>query len=205
MKLTQRQQQVLDLIASTIDSQGMPPTRAEIANRLGFKSPNAAEEHLKALARKGAVEMIPGASRGIRILNSNNLLGLPVVGKVAAGIPILAYENIDHHLNIPPNLFKPEADFLLEVQGNSMKNAGILDGDYIAVKKTKEAKNHQIVVARVNDEVTVKRFKERGHKVYLLAENEDYPPIEINLKEDLFAIEGTFCGIIRTEPVTNFV
>lgn len=199
MKLTQRQQQVLDLIVNTIDSQGMPPTRAEIADRLGFKSPNAAEEHLKALARKGAIEMIPGASRGIRVLNSNNLLGLPVVGKVAAGIPILAQENIDHHLSIPPNLFKPEADFLLEVQGDSMKNAGILDGDYIAVKKTQEAKNSQIIVARVNDEVTVKRFKERGHKVYLLAENEDYPTIEINLKEDHFAIEGTFCGIIRTQ------
>jgi repressor LexA len=198
MKLTARQQQVLNLIASTIEEQGMPPTRAEIADRLGFKSPNAAEEHLKALARKGAIEMIPGASRGIRVVHHEAPAGLPVVGKVAAGMPILAQENIDQHINIPATLFHPAADFLLEVQGDSMKNAGILNGDFIAVRRTEQATNSQIVVARVNDEVTVKRFREDGHRVTLIPENEDYFPIVVDLRENNFAIEGIFVGVIRT-------
>lgn len=197
MKLTSRQQQVLDLISNTIEERGMPPTRAEIADHLGFRSPNAAEEHLKALARKGAIEMIPGASRGIRVLHNENL-GLPVVGKVAAGVPILAQENIEQHINISPTIFHPPADFLLEVQGDSMKDAGILDGDYIAVKRSEQAHNNQIVVARVNDEVTVKRYKSAGQCVHLLPENEGYKPILVDLSEDHLAIEGVFVGVIRT-------
>ena len=196
IKLTARQQEVLDLIKNAITTTGFPPTRAEIAKQLGFKSPNAAEEHLKALARKGAIEMMPGASRGIRIVE-NEQLGIPVVGRVAAGEPILAQEHVEEYCEIPANWFKPDADFLLEVQGESMINIGIMDGDLIAVHKTETARNGQIIVARVEDEVTVKRFQKNRHKVTLLPENDDFEPIEVNLKETNFTIEGLYVGVIR--------
>jgi repressor LexA len=195
-KLTARQQQVLDLIRSAIEATGFPPTRAEIAEELGFRSPNAAEEHLKALARKGAIEMMPGASRGIRIIGEENP-GLPVIGRVAAGEPILAEEHIEEYCEIPPSFFKPEADFLLEVHGDSMKKIGIFDGDYIAVHKTESARNGQVVVARVENEVTVKRYQKSRSQVLLFPENDDYEPIEVDLKHQEFAIEGLYVGVIR--------
>ncbi len=196
IKLTARQQEVLDLIKNAVETTGFPPTRAEIAEQLGFRSPNAAEEHLKALARKGAIEMMPGASRGIRIIEEPQL-GLPIIGRVAAGEPILAQEHVEDHCQIPANWFKPNADFLLEVHGESMINIGIMDGDLIAVHKTETARNGQIVVARVEDDVTVKRYQKNRNKVTLLAENDDFEPIEVNLKETSFAIEGLYVGIIR--------
>lgn len=194
--LTPRQAQVLDIIKQHIADTGYPPTRADIAEQLGFKSPNAAEEHLKALARKGAIEMIPGTSRGIRLPEDS---GLPIVGRVAAGSPILAAEHIEDRVDIAANFFHPRADFLLRVQGDSMIGAGILDGDLLAVHKTPEAHSGQIVVARVDDEVTVKRFQ-RGRnrsKVMLLPENDDHKPIEVDLREQDFAIEGLSVGILR--------
>ena len=194
--LTARQAEILAFIKSSIEDQGLPPTRAEIAQKLGFKSPNAAEEHVKALARKGAIEMIPGASRGIRIVEDNNP-GLPIVGKVAAGSPILAQEHISDYCEIPQNFFHPNADYLLEVTGDSMKNVGIMDGDLIAVHRTETAKNGDIVVARLDEEVTVKRWKKRGNKVSLLPENNDLEPIEVNLKEVNLSIEGLYVGVIR--------
>ena len=197
-KLTARQQEVLDLIRSAIDETGYPPTRAEIAAELGFRSPNAAEEHLKALARKGAIEMMPGASRGIRIVGEDSP-GLPVIGRVAAGEPILAQEHIEDYCEIPPSFFKPEANFLLEVHGDSMVDIGIMDGDYIAVHKAETARNGDIVVARVGDEVTVKRYHKSRNQVTLFAENENYAPIEVNLKEQEFAIEGKYVGVIRRQ------
>ena len=194
--LTNRQAQVLDLIKQYIADTGYPPTRADIARELGFKSPNAAEEHLKALARKGAIEMIPGTSRGIRLPDDG---GLPVVGRVAAGSPILATEHIEDRVELPAGFFQPRADFLLRVHGDSMKDVGILDGDLLAVHKTPEAANGQIVVARIDDEVTVKRFQRTRarSKVLLLPENEDYDPIEVDLKEQPFQIEGLSVGVIR--------
>ena len=195
-KLTARQQQVLDLIRSAIEATGFPPTRAEIAEELGFRSPNAAEEHLKALARKGAIEMMPGASRGIRIVGEENP-GLPVIGRVAAGEPILAEEHIEEYCEIPPSFFKPEADFVLEVHGDSMKKFGIFDGDYIAVHKKESARNGQVVVARVENEVTVKRYQKSRSQVLLFPENDDYEPIEVDLKHQEFAIEGLYVGVIR--------
>ena len=194
--LTSRQAQVLDLIKQYIADTGYPPTRADIARELGFKSPNAAEEHLKALARKGAIEMIPGTSRGIRLPDDG---GLPVVGRVAAGSPILATEHIEDRVELPAGFFQPRADFLLRVHGDSMKDVGILDGDLLAVHKTPEAANGQIVVARIEDEVTVKRFQRTRarSKVLLLPENEDYEPIEVDLKEQPFQIEGLSVGVIR--------
>lgn len=197
IKLTARQQQILDLIRSHIDDTGYPPTRAEIANILGFKSANAAEEHLKALARKGAIEMVAGASRGIRLPEAN--LGLPIVGRVAAGNPILAQENVEGHCNIPDNFFSPRADFFLTVHGMSMKNVGILDGDLLAVHNTDQAKNGDIVVARIEEEVTVKRFK-RGRNqalVELWPENDDFDVIKVDLRNENFAIEGLSVGVIR--------
>lgn len=194
--LTPRQAEVLELIKSYIDDTGYPPTRADIARRLGFRSPNAAEEHLKALARKGAIEMIPGTSRGIRLPEAP---GLPVVGRVAAGDPILAQENIEEHVDVPGGLFHPRADFLLRVRGDSMRDVGILDGDLLAVHKTPDASNGQIVVARVDDEVTVKRFqrtRQRG-RVLLLPENDSYQPIEVDLSAQEFHIEGLSVGVIR--------
>lgn len=198
IKLTARQQEVLDLIKRAIVKTGFPPTRAEIAEQLGFRSPNAAEEHLKALARKGAIEMMPGASRGIRIVEEQNL-GLPIIGRVAAGEPILAQEHIEDHCQIPANWFKPNADFLLEVHGESMINIGIMDGDLIAVHKTEVARNGQIVVARVEDDVTVKRYQKNRNKVTLFAENDDFDPIEVNLKDTNFSIEGLYVGVIRRQ------
>ena len=196
VKLTARQQEVLDLIKSSIEETGFPPTRAEIAAELGFRSPNAAEEHLKALAKKGAIEMMPGASRGIRVVEEE-APGLPVIGRVAAGEPILAQEHIDDYCEVPPSFFKPEADFLLEVHGESMINIGIMDGDLLAVHKTETARNGQVVVARVEDEVTVKRYHKSRNKVTLFAENDDFDPIEVDLKENNFSIEGLYVGVIR--------
>ena len=194
--LTSRQAQVLDLVKQYIADTGYPPTRANIAQELGFKSPNAAEEHLKALARKGVIEMIPGTSRGIRLPED---LGLPIVGRVAAGSPILAEEHIEDRINLPVGFFHPRADFMLRVQGDSMIDAGILDGDLLAVHKTREASNGQIVVARIEDEVTVKRFQRtrQRNKVVLLPENSAYQPIEVDLKQQDFHIEGLSVGVIR--------
>lgn len=196
IKLTPRQNEVLDFIRSYIDDTGYPPTRAEIAQELGFKSANASEEHLKALARKGAIEMIPGTSRGIKLPDSN---GVPIIGRVAAGSPILAQEHIEDYCEIPASFFKPRADYLLTVQGDSMMEAGILDGDLLAVHKTTNIKNGDIVVARIDDEVTVKRF-ERGRRkwhVTLLPENKDYSPIIVDLRDKSFAFEGIGVGILR--------
>lgn len=199
--LTNRQQEVLDLLKRHLETTGMPPTRAEISRELGFKSPNAAEEHLKALARKGAIEIIAGASRGIRILNdsaNDEPEGLPLVGRVAAGEPILAEQHIEGTYRVDADMFKPQADFLLKVYGQSMKNIGILDGDLLAVHSTKDVRNGQVVVARIEDEVTVKRLERKGSMVYLHAENEEFAPIVVNLEEQPhFEIEGIAVGIIR--------
>ena len=200
IKLTSRQAEILDFIKRCLEDNGYPPTRAEIAQALGFKSPNAAEEHLKALARKGAIEMTPGASRGIRIPGFEakpDDSGLPIIGRVAAGAPILAQQHIEESLAINPAFFHPSADYLLRVHGMSMKDVGILDGDLLAVHTTREARNGQIVVARIGDEVTVKRFKREGNKVWLLAENADFAPIEVNLKDQDLVIEGLSVGVIR--------
>ncbi len=196
--LTARQTQVLDLIRQYIVDTGYPPTRADIAKELGFKSANAAEEHLKALARKGAIEMIPGTSRGIR-LPETAPLGLPVVGRVAAGDPILAEENIEDRIDLPASFFQPHADYLLRVRGDSMVNAGIFDGDLLAVHKTQIATHGQIVVARIEQEVTVKRFQrtKKRNQVMLLPENDAYSPIEVDLATQNFAIEGLSVGVIR--------
>jgi repressor LexA len=194
-KLTARQQQVLEVIKDHIDDTGYPPTRAEIAKTLGFKSPNAAEEHIKALARKGYIEIVHGASRGIRLPESET--GLPLIGRVAAGSPILATEQIAEYVDLPKTLFYPSADFLLQVQGLSMKNLGILEDDLIAVHKTNIAKNGDIVVARVGEDVTVKRYEKKGNIVTLHPENEDFSPIIVNLGQDDFEIEGLYVGVIR--------
>ena len=196
---TARQQQVYDLVRDHISQTGMPPTRAEIAASLGFRSPNAAEEHLKALARKGVIEIVSGASRGIRLLleEESEDLGLPLIGRVAAGEPLLAQEHIESHYQVDPELFKPHADFLLRVNGMSMKDIGIMDGDLLAVHKTQNVHNGQIVVARIEDEVTVKRFKQQGNRVELIAENADFAPIVVDLREQNFTIEGLAVGVIR--------
>lgn len=204
VKLTARQQQILDLIRSEIQRTGFPPTRAEIAQALGFRSPNAAEDHLKALARKGAITLTAGASRGIRLAEapdpapSNTPLSLllPIVGRVAAGSPILAAEHIEREIGVEPSLFHPTPDYLLRVRGLSMRDAGIFDGDLLAVKKTPEARNGQIVVARIGDEVTVKRLQHQGRLVQLLPENPDFAPIVVRPEDD-FAIEGLAVGLIR--------
>ncbi len=193
--LTPRQAEILELIRVSIAERGSPPTRAEIAEAFGFKSPNAAEEHLKALARKGAIELLPGSSRGIRLLEET---GLPVVGRVSAGSPILAVEHIEAHYELGPQVFHPRADYLLRVRGMSMRDAGILDGDLLAVHRTQEARNGQVVVARLDDEVTVKRFQRSGSQVQLLAENPDYQPIEVDLRSQSLVIEGLGVGILRT-------
>lgn len=198
--LTTRQAQVLDLIKRHINDTGYPPTRADIALELGFKSPNAAEEHLKALARKGAIEIIPGTSRGIRLPELAEP-GLPLVGRVAAGNPILAEENIEDRVDLPAGFFQPRADYLLRVRGDSMVDAGILDGDLLAVHKTQQATNGQIVVARIEDEVTVKRFQRtrKRNQILLLPENKEYQPIEVDLATQMFAIEGLSVGVIRQQ------
>ncbi|QQX80591.1 repressor LexA [Shewanella sp. KX20019] len=198
--LTPRQAEILELIKRNISDTGMPPTRAEIAKRLGFKSANAAEEHLKALAKKGCIEIIPGTSRGIKLTQEDTEeadLGLPLIGQVAAGEPILAQEHVEQHYKVDPAMFRPAADFLLRVRGDSMKDIGILEGDLLAVHKSQQARNGQVVVARVEDDVTVKRFEKRGNKVFLHAENEDYSPIEVDLANQSLSIEGLAVGVIR--------
>ena len=203
-KLTKRQSEILSFLKTWIEDNGYPPTRAEIAKELGFRSPNAAEDHLKALARKGAIEMIPGASRGLKIIdpvdasdiifNENEL---PVIGRVAAGEPILAQQHIDGTCPVNPDIFKTRADYLLQVRGMSMKDIGILDGDLLAVHATKEAHNGQIIVARIDDDVTVKRYKREGDTVWLLPENSDFEPIILDLKTQELIIEGLSVGVIR--------
>ncbi len=197
-ELTPRQKQILELIQDFIYETGMPPTRAEIAAEFGFKSANAAEEHLRALQRKGVLDLVPGASRGIQLKDSlRDQMGLPLVGQVAAGRPILAEEHIETHYRIDPQLFNPKPHYLLRVHGMSMKNAGILDGDLVAVHRTPEVRSRQIIVARVDDEVTVKRYRQNGTIVTLLPENEEFEPIEIDLKEQELVIEGVVVGVIR--------
>ena len=200
--LTPRQAEVLELIKANMGETGMPPTRAEIAQKLGFKSANAAEEHLKALAKKGVIEIMPGTSRGIRLLLEEEEAaaeesGLPLIGKVAAGEPILAQEHIESHYQVDPALFHPRADFLLRVQGMSMKNIGIMDGDLLAVHKTQEVRNGQVVVARLDEDVTVKRFQRKGSQVWLLPENEELEPIAVDLSCQQLTIEGLAVGVIR--------
>ncbi|MAT51342.1 MAG: hypothetical protein CMK32_09200 [Porticoccaceae bacterium] len=197
MQLTARQRQVLDLISATMHETGSPPTRAEIAAALGFKSANAAEEHLRALARKGAIEIIPGTSRGIRLHTRPN--GLPIVGRVAAGEPILATEHIEDYIDVSANLFSPQADYLLRVRGDSMEDAGINDGDLLAVHRTASAEHGQTVVARLDDEVTVKVLDRSGmkHLIRLLPRNPAYAPIEVDLRQQSLVIEGLGVGVIR--------
>ncbi len=196
--LTPRQSEILHMIQEFIVDSGMPPTRAEIAKELGFKSANAAEEHLRALQRKGVLELVPGTSRGIQLKDSlREQLGLPLVGRVAAGSPILAEEHIETHYRLDPALFNPKPHYLLRVHGMSMKNAGILDGDLVAVHRTPEVRSRQIVVARVEDEVTVKRYRQDGSTVWLLPENEEFEPIQVDLSTQTMVIEGVVVGVIR--------
>lgn len=219
-KLTPRQAEILALITTAIRVSGLPPTRAEIATRLGFASANAAEEHLRALARKGYVELTPGTSRGIRITQQQNQafqfgrsqqmslpsgalqqLTLPLIGRVAAGSPIMAIEHIEKHIPIDPSMFSKGADYLLKVKGMSMRDAGILDGDYLAVHKTTEVRNGDIVVARIDDEVTVKRWLQKkgsnGLVIELQAENPDFKNITVDASQSNFAVEGQAVGLIR--------
>ncbi|MDR5902767.1 transcriptional repressor LexA [Halomonas icarae] len=203
--LTQRQQNVYDFIVKTMQELGYPPTRAEISRAMGYRSPNAAEEHLRALERKGAIRMISGTSRGIRLpaqeaeaeTEEAPARQLPIIGEVAAGSPILAAEHIDRYCPLPPEYFTPRADYLLRVRGLSMKEIGILEGDLLAVHRTDRVRNGQIVVARLEDEVTVKRFQRKGHQVTLVAENADFAPIEVDLRHDPLEIEGIGVGVIR--------
>ena len=192
--LTPRQAEVLQLIRDTVESSGYPPTRAEIAQVFGFRSANAAEDHLRALARKGLIEIEEGRARGIRLREA---LGIPLIGRVAAGQPILAEAHVQGRYQIDPGLFKPRADFLLKVRGLSMIEAGILEGDLLAVHRSAEARSGQIVVARIGDEVTVKRLKRRGGTLELLPENPDFAPIVVDPRRDAFAIEGIAVGLIR--------
>ena len=196
--LTQRQAEVLQLIRDFVQTTGFPPTRADIARQFGFRSANAAEEHLRALARKGYIERLPGASRGIRLTEG---AGLPIVGRVAAGSPILAEAHIQGRAALDPALFRPHAHYLLKVRGLSMRDAGILEGDLLAVHRTHEARSGQIVVARVNNEVTVKRFRRQGSQVQLLPENPDFEPIYVDPRRELFAIEGLAVGLIRNGKI----
>lgn len=200
--LTERQTEILKLIKELTEVSGFPPTRAEIAERMGFRSVNAAEQHLRALERKGALDISSGSSRGIRIRERgghrvSRLLELPVIGRVAAGQPILAEEHVTARYQVDPNLFTPRADYLLRVRGLSMRDAGILEGDLLAVHRTREAQNGQVVVARIADEVTVKRLKRRGQSVQLLPENPDFEPIELDMRRDELSIEGIAVGVIR--------
>ncbi|MCY4342169.1 MAG: transcriptional repressor LexA [Gammaproteobacteria bacterium] len=198
--LTKRQAEVLRVVRQSLSDFGYPPTRAEIAQVLGFKSANASEEHLRALARKGAIEMVPGTSRGIRLPEPD---GLPLVGRVAAGAPILAVEHIEERVQLPPGFFRPEAHFLLRIKGDSMTDAGILDGDLLAVHNAATARNGQIVVARINDAVTVKRLSRpnrRSRHLQLLPENDAHDPIDVDLRQDDFAIEGLCVGVLRRSP-----
>jgi repressor LexA len=201
--LTRRQQQVLDFIRGCLRDKGMPPTRAEIAAHFGFGSATAAWEHLRLLAQKGAIELSPGLSRGIRLaaepaVNADDFLALPVVGRVAAGAPILSDPNYEDHFQIDRRLFRPKPDFLLRVRGDSMRDAGILDGDLAAIRKTPSVENGQIAVLRVDDEITLKRLRVRGDTAMLIAENPDYAPIEVNLRKQSLTVEGLYVGCIRT-------
>jgi repressor LexA len=203
-QLTTRQSEVLLFIQNFIDEAGMPPTRAEIARSLGFKSVNAAEEHVRALQRKGAIELIPGTSRGIRLKDFlREQLGLPLIGRVAAGSPILAEEHIEARYRIDTSMFSPRPHYLLRVQGMSMKDVGILDGDLVAVHRTPEVRSGQIIVARLEDEVTVKRYRQKGQVVWLLPENADFSPIQVDLKEETMVIEGVVVGLLRNGMPLN--
>ncbi|HEX9396215.1 MAG TPA: transcriptional repressor LexA [Burkholderiales bacterium] len=201
--LTDRQAEVLRLVRELTEVSGYPPTRAEIAERMGFRSVNAAEQHLRALEKKGKIEISEGASRGIRVLDGRpsgrlgRLCDLPVIGRVAAGAPMLAEEHLQGRYQVDPNLFTPRADYLLRVRGMSMRDAGILEGDLLAVHKTAEARSGQVVVARLADEVTVKRFRRRGATVVLEPENPDFEPIEVDARSESLAIEGIAVGVIR--------
>ncbi len=201
-KLTARQAQILEMIRQFIADTGMPPTRAEIARHLGFKSANAAEDHLRALERKNAIELVPGTSRGIRLCDhvADAMAeedGLPLVGRVAAGQPILAQEHIESHVKVDPALFHPRPHYLLQVHGMSMRDAGILNGDLVAVHRTPEVRHNQIIVARLEDEVTVKRYRQKGKEVTLMPENPDFEPIRVDLEYESLVIEGVVVGVIR--------
>jgi len=203
-QLTVRQSEILEFIRGTLSESGAPPTREEIARAFGFRSPNAAEQHLQALRKKGLIDLVAGTSRGIRLKDAvlavreiSAEFGLPLIGKVAAGSPILAQENVLRHPAIDPLMFKPRADYLLEVRGMSMRDAGILEGDWLAVHKQVQAQNGQIVVARLGDDVTVKRFKVKGARVELIAANPDFKPIVVDLRRDPIEIEGIAVGVIR--------
>jgi repressor LexA len=196
--LTPRQKQILILLQKVMQDTGMPPTRAEIAKTLKFRSVNAAEEHLRALERKGVIELLPGTSRGIRLKDSlREQIGLPLIGRVAAGQPILAQEHIEARYQIDPDMFKKPPHFLLRVHGMSMRDAGILDGDLVAVHRTPDVRTRQIIVARLDDEVTVKRYRQEGHRVWLMPENPDFEPIQVDLREQSLAIEGVVVGVVR--------
>jgi repressor LexA len=197
-ELTPRQREIVKLIQEALRDNGMPPTRAEIATAMGFKSANAAEEHLRALQKKGVLDIIPGASRGIQLKDSlREQMGLPLIGRVAAGRPMLAEEHIEARYQVDPKIFQPRAHYLLKVRGMSMKDIGILDGDLVAVHRTPEVRNRQVVVARLDNEVTVKRYKQDGKIVWLLPENEEFEPIRVDLKEQSLIIEGIVVGVLR--------
>jgi len=205
-ELTPRQRQILEFIQESITENGMPPTRAEIAAALGFKSPNAAEDHLRALKRKGVIDLVPGASRGIQLRDSlREQMGLPLIGRVAAGRPILAEENIETRYQIDSRLFQPQPHYLLKVRGMSMKDVGILDGDLVAVHRTPEVRSRQIVVARLENEVTVKRYRQDGSIVWLLPENEEFEPIRVDLKQQSLIIEGVVVGVLRQGKAKGFL
>ena len=197
--LTQRQAEILKLIQSFVEDTGFPPTRSDIARALNFKSTNAAEDHLRALERKGHIKIAHGTSRGIQLLKNS---GLPVVGRVAAGQPILSEEHIQTRVQVEQSLFKPAADYLLKVKGSSMRDIGIKDGDLLAVHASKEARSGQVIVARINQEVTVKRLKRKNKEIWLEAENPDFSNISINGERDEFAIEGIAVGIIRNGKIS---
>ena len=194
-ELTPQQNRILQFIRKALESTGLPPTRAEIAHAMEFRSPNAAEEHLRTLERKGAIEILKGSARGIRLKDGG---GLPLIGRVAAGSPILAEAHVQGHYQVDPALFKPSADYLLRVRGMSMRDAGILDGDLLAVHRVSEARSGQVVVARVNDEVTVKRLRRKGAMVELLPENPEFDPIVVDTRREEFVIEGLGVGVIRS-------
>lgn len=203
--LTARQSEILEFIRHSLMEAGAPPTREEISRAFGFRSLNAAEQHLQALQKKGLIELVSGTSRGIRLKETllelkqtSAEFGLPLVGKVAAGSPILAQENVLRHATVDPAMFKPRADYLLEVRGMSMRDAGILDGDLLAVRQASEARNGQIVVARVDGGVTVKRLRRRGNTIELLPENPDFEPIVVDARSDDFALEGIGVGLVRS-------
>jgi len=215
--LTKRQQEIFDFILACMSSNGAPPTRVEIAEHFGFRSPNAAEDHLKALHKKGHIELRSGTSRGIFIREaarhvhgailgiespefgsfSEGEPGIAVIGDVAAGAPIFASQHIQQYVKVDQSLFADSADFLLKVRGDSMINIGIFEKDLLAIKKADSARDNEIVVARIDDDVTVKRYQRNGATVSLIAENDDYEPIEVDLQSQVFAIEGVVVGLIR--------